>query len=594
MVWKLFFILVLSSCTSLKRHPPNNFLTLSPKGKDAANLTVGSHFLRANDALKRGEFSVAEKSFEKLTELIPDNSYLKIKYAISLIYTKKLAQARNILIPIFYQKYQNGSEESQRLGLMLAGLHTVLGDKNSANNIYNLVLKKFPGNQEACILLAKSYSSNLNTSKAHEVLFRCEKIDQNNAVFSFYRGQLYLEQKKYALSHHFLDRALEINPHFEKAIMVKGEIWFKEKKVNKTIRLYKKYLEKKPYGHIVLSRMVQIMLVLKKEDEIVEYIERLSYLEPSNLNLKVKLGIMYSNKKRYREAIGVFKEILMLSPNSDKMFYYIGSLYKNLKEYDDSIFYFSKIPHTASLFYESTLQIASILESIAADSSNSGGGRDGVQKIEKFITFVNDKGKKFEDIRVDMAMILSSYYEGQSDFSMAKNTIAKVRGEKGYGEHHDYYLASLHEKVQEYEKADEIIKDLLEKNPNNVMALNHFGYTLLERGENLEMAYKYIKRAVELQPENGYVRDSLGWYYYKMGNFQEALVEVKKAWELVNTDPVIAKHLAQIYIALKKHQLAKKYYRKALEFCRYDWEKQEILQLLAEVDSGKERLPAGD
>ena len=589
----MIFIFILSSCTSLKKRPSNNFLMVSPKGKDAVNVLMGSYFLKANDALKRGEFSLAESLFKKLTELMPENSYLKTKYAISLIYTKKLAQARNILIPVFYQKYQNGDEESQKMGLMLAGLHTVLGDRNSANNVYNLILKKFPRSQESCILLAKSYSSNLDISKAHRVLSRCEKADKSNAVFSFYRGQLYLEQKKYARSHRFFDRALEINPHFEKAIIAKGEIWFKEKKFNKTIKLYRKYLENNPYGHMVLSRMVQIMLVLKKEDKVIEYIEKLSHLEPSNLNLKVKLGIMYSNQERYREAIGVFKEILMLSPNSDKMFYYIGSLYKKIKEYDDSIFYFSKIPHTSSLFYESTLQTASILESIATDGDDKG-REERMQKIEKFVAFVNGNGKRFKEIRVDMAMILSSYYEGQSNFSMARNTIAKVRGENGYSEHHDYYLASLHEKVQEYEKADKIIKNLLDKNPNNVMALNHFGYTLLERGKDLKMAYKYIKRAVELQPDNGYVRDSLGWYYYKVGNFKAALVEVKKAWKLVNTDPVIAKHLAQIYIALKKYKLAKKYYRKALEFCRYDWERQEILQLLVEINSGEERLPAGD
>ena len=584
---------MVSSCTSMEKRPSEAFLTISPKGEDAVKLLAGSYFLRANDALKRGEFSTAENFFEKLTELLPENSYLKTKYAISLIYTKKLAQARNILIPIFDREYRNGKEESQKIGLMLAGLHTVLKDGKSANNIYNLILKKFPKNQESCILLAKFYSSNLDAPGAHQTLSKCEKADKNNAIFSFYRGQLYLEQKKYALSHRFFDRALEINPQFEKAIIAKGGIWFEEKKFHKTMELYGKYLEEEPYSHAILSRMVQIMLILKKDGDITEYIERLSYLEPSNLNLKVKLGIMYANQERYREAIGVFKEILMLSPNSDKMFYYIGSLYKKMSRYNDSILYFSKISHASSLFYESALQIATILESIATDGADKG-EEERVQQVEKFIAFVNGKGKKFEDIRVDMAMILSGYYEGQSNFSMAKNTMVKVRGEKGYGEQHDYYLASLHEKVKEYEKADKIIKNLLDKNPDNVMALNHLGYTLLERGESLDLAHKYIKRAVELQPENGYVRDSLGWYYYKKGDYKAALVEVKKAWELVSTDAVVAKHLAQIYIALKKYSLARKYYRKALEFCRYDWEKQEILQLLTELDSGSKRLPAGN
>ena len=589
----MIFIILLSSCTSLRKRPPSTSLVVLPEENADIGLLSGGYFLRANDALKRGKFHMAENLFERLTQLLPENHYIKTKYAVSLIYTKKLAQARNILIPIFYQKYRNENEESQKMGLMLAGLHTVLGDSNSANKIYSLILRKNPADQESCILLAKSYSVGSNRSKAHEVLSRCEKADGSNAIFSFYRGQLYLEQKKYSLSHDFFDRALKKNPRFERAVIAKGGIWFEEKRFDKAIKFYRRYLEKEPYSHIVLSRMVQIMLVLKKEDGIVEYVEKLSYLEPSNLNLKVKLGIMYSNSKRYQDAIGVFKEILTLSPDSDKMFYYIGSLYRKIHQYDDSIFYFSKIPSTSSLFYESTLQVASILESIALDSVDKGDW-EGRQEVEKFIAFVNRQGKKFEDIRVDMAMILSGYYEGQSNFNMAKDTVAGVRGEKGYSENHDYYLASLYEKIKEYDKADRIIKSLLDKNPDNVMALNHFGYTLLERGKNLELAYKHIKRAIELQPENGYVRDSLGWYYYKTGNFKAALVEVKKAWELVNTDAVVAKHLAQIYIALKKYKQAKKYYKKALELCRYDWEKQEILQFLTEIDTRTKRLPAND
>ena len=476
---------------------------------------------------------------------------------------------------------------------MLAGLHTLLGDTDSANKIYNLILKKFPRNEESCILLAKSYFTSSNHSKAHKLLSRCERASKGSAIFSFYRGQLYLEKKKYSLSHRFFARALKINPQFERAIIAKAGVWLEEKKFNEAIKLYRKYLVKEPYSHAVLSRMVQVMLILQREDNIVEYIEKLSYLEPTNLNLKVKLGIIYSNNQQYQKAIGVFREILTLSPDSDKIFYYIGALYKKINQYNESIFYFSKISQDSHLFYESTLEIASMLEYVATNSVDKGNG-EGSEHVKKFITFVNRQGEKFENIRVDMAMILSGYYERQSNFSMARNIMAKVRGEKGYDENHDYYLASLHEKVKEYDQADKIIKKLLEKNPNNVMALNHLGYALLERGENLDLAYKYIKRAIELQPENGYVRDSLGWYYYKIGNFKAALAEVEKAWKLVNTDAVIAKHLAKIYIGLKKYRTAKKYYKKALELCEYEWEKQEILQFLTELNSQDKRLPAGD
>ena len=56
-----------------------------------------------------------------------------------------------------------------------------------------------------------------------------------------------------------------------------------------------------------------------------------------------------------------------------------------------------------------------------------------------------------------------------------------------------------------------------------------------------------LKRAVELEPNDSYIRDSLGWYFFKRGDLKRALVEVKKAWQERKKDVVITKHLAIIY-----------------------------------------------
>ena len=69
--------------------------------------------------------------------------------------------------------------------------------------------------------------------------------------------------------------------------------------------------------------------------------------------------------------------------------------------------------------------------------------------------------------------------------------------------------------------------------------MNFLGYSLLEQNKDLDLALSYIKKAVELKPEDGFIRDSLGWYYYKTGNLELALVEIKKAWDAVKTDVVI-------------------------------------------------------
>ena len=134
------------------------------------------------------------------------------------------------------------------------------------------------------------------------------------------------------------------------------------------------------------------------------------------------------------------------------------------------------------------------------------------------------------------------------------------------------------------------MKDLLKDDPNNAHALNFLGYSLLERGGSKEEAYNYISKAVSLSPEDGYIRDSLGWYYYHVGEFEKALAEIEKAWSLVKNDVVIIKHLAIVNKELKKYDEAKSYYMEALKYCKLKSERDEVLKELNTLE--EVRLPA--
>src|SRR5262249_31292365 len=74
------------------------------------------------------------------------------------------------------------------------------------------------------------------------------------------------------------------------------------------------------------------------------------------------------------------------------------------------------------------------------------------------------------------------------------------------------------------------------------------GYMYAERGQNLSEALELIQRALELDPDNGYFIDSLGWVYYQQGRYPEALRELLRATERAKDDPEIFDHLADAYL----------------------------------------------
>jgi tetratricopeptide (TPR) repeat protein len=93
--------------------------------------------------------------------------------------------------------------------------------------------------------------------------------------------------------------------------------------------------------------------------------------------------------------------------------------------------------------------------------------------------------------------------------------------------------------------------------PDDAQALNYLGYTYAEMGTNLDEALEYLKKAVSLRPDDGFIIDSLGWVYFRMKRYNDAVHYLEKAHKLVDDDATIMAHLAEAYYA--KHE-----YRRAL------------------------------
>ena len=113
----------------------------------------------------------------------------------------------------------------------------------------------------------------------------------------------------------------------------------------------------------------------------------------------------------------------------------------------------------------------------------------------------------------------------------------------------------------------------------------------------MDEALRLLKKAIQLKPKDGYIRDSLGWYYYKTGELEKALVQLKKAWQSEKSDVVITKHLAMIYQDLKRYRMAEKYFSEALKNCKQDHERMEVLAAMENLEKVrltniKRRLPA--
>ena len=123
-----------------------------------------------------------------------------------------------------------------------------------------------------------------------------------------------------------------------------------------------------------------------------------------------------------------------------------------------------------------------------------------------------------------------------------------------------------HDQSGDWKKAKDDFITALELSKDHPEVLNYFGYSLIERNENLEEALKMIESAVSQRPESGYIVDSLAWGLFKLGFYKEAIVPMERAIQLEPHDPIVNDHLGDVLWMIGRKREAAFQWQRALSF----------------------------
>ena len=427
--------------------------------------------------------------------------------------------------------------------------------------------------------------------------------DKKKGIYSFYKGKFALEKDDFKNALQFFSRSLKIQPNYSRAVVAIGLLYGRQGKHDKVMSLYRRFLKKYPESPLVLSQYVELKFIAQSFSGLILLVEKLLEFESDNIELRARLGVLYSKKKQFSNAKNEFKRVLRAMPNSDQIIYYLGDLYRETQHYQQAIAFFKRIKEESAFFNDANIQIAQVLQIMGLNNVYVGDRSRSIASIAKakqdLVRFVNETVGKNEELSFELFLILAVYYENVGELELAIDNVKILKEMKLYTEGHEYYLASLYEKKGDYKTAYQLIYRLLDENPNNAHALNFLGYSFLESKKDPQQAYPLIQKAIKIMPNDGYILDTLGWYFYRTQNYKKALNKLLKAWKLVQNDPVVAKHLAMVYGEMGMYAEAKYYYREALKYCKYQSEKQEIHQLIKDIGEKQEasrgyspRLPA--
>jgi tetratricopeptide (TPR) repeat protein len=161
-----------------------------------------------------------------------------------------------------------------------------------------------------------------------------------------------------------------------------------------------------------------------------------------------------------------------------------------------------------------------------------------------------------------------------------------------------FLRGELAERQKHFEPAEQLFRQVLDLDPSNSMTLNYYGYMLADKSVRLPEALKLIRKAVDLEPMNGAFLDSLGWVYFKMGQYELAEDNLRKAVERDQTDPTVHEHMGDLYEKTGRiRQAAAQWERSLAEFAKSapaDIEPADVAKVQKKLEGARVKLAKQD
>ena len=571
--------LLLASCSSVpdKDSDSPGELFLKKEGKEKAmEFFINGQILEAREKY--------EEAVTEYNKAINFDKSSGIYYSIAKNYLRlnKLAWAKQAAVKAI--EMDSGNKEYVYL---LAQIYTTGNSPDSAAACYERLIKDDPLDLTANFNLAEIYKSSKPlraleilkgimkiTGPTPEVLFEIAainerlgnkeetiktiedllKINPSDAMLKKVLIESCISNKNYDKALKLIDEQLVIYPDDAGLLGYKGNIFVQREEWDKAKQIYLKIAGNPDVNHQTKIKIGIAFLAQpggKKEASDAAR-EILKAVDKDTLDWQVKLylGEIYLEEKNDSAAVNYYKEAFRLADwNVDILSRYGGLLFdsgryeelntemeKGIKLFPDN--------YAVNLLYGLSL-------------SQTDRHRDAKTYLQKAVR-INPR-----DVMALTALGFSLNRLKEDDEALnALNRALEIEPDniQALG-----MAGLIYEGKKEFEKSDAMYLRALAVDSSDIQILNNYAYSLGERGIDLDKALNMAKIAVSKEPKNSSYLDTIGWIYYKLGDYKKALGYIMDAINAGEKSAVIYEHLGDVYLKLNKKENALLNWKKALE-----------------------------
>ncbi len=538
-------LVFLSSCASLNTAPVEKSMAPESKHKSLSGDLLYD-LLVAEFAGNTGDLSTSVDFYQQAANSSNDERVAARATYIAL-YNKQYKQALKSL-----NRWHELSPENPEIKQMYAITYLHLHQPMAALPYVQMTLIQGDGsNKEKALAIKELLGNDIDIQDALVLLDGLNQAATGNPQMLILQAKFAAQLERYGKSIELLDRVLVIDASLLDVHLIKARIYRAQGKRDAAKAVIKQVLQAHPDN---LSLRIEYARMLVEDKAFVaagEQYRLLQEKQPDNVEIVLNLALLYIETERLSEAGELFEHLLKLDQKTDIAHYYLARIAQNKERYKAAITHYAKVKK-GSYAFESKLRIASLLARLNRVD----------EAIDALEVLVNETEGREARVRIYLAQgeIYRSRQRYKDAFDMYSGALRRNREDVSLL----YARALIAEKVDRIDIAEADLLKVLSMEPENYDALNALGYTLADKTKRYAEAKKYIEKAAALVPDDPSIMDSLGWISYRMGELQEAIKWLSKAFEKL-ADAEIAAHYGEVLWQANQKEKARKIWQKGSE-----------------------------
>ncbi|MDM8558844.1 tetratricopeptide repeat protein [Candidatus Parabeggiatoa sp. HSG14] len=284
---------------------------------------------------------------------------------------------------------------------------------------------------------------------------------------------------------------------------------------------------KQPEWRLMYARMLAEDGQFKKS---IKQFEMLLSQYPQHGDILYALGVLSLQTKQQLTAKKYFKVLVKNGIRLNAARYYLGQIAQDEKNLDKALFWYQQINGGAN-YLNAQMRVTVIL------------AQQG--QLDRALEHLKTVSVDNREDAISLLQLEAELLVEQKQYHRALDAYNRALKLKSDNIELLYLRALLSEKMNLMDQLERDLRYLLKLEPGNVNALNALGYSLADKTDRYKEAYRLIKRALVLSPDDHYILDSMGWVLYKMGKYIQAIAYLRKA-RVNQNDPEIAAHLGEV------------------------------------------------